>query len=129
MKPSAFQYHRPATVSEAVQLLGTLDNAKLLAGGQSLMPMMNFRAVMADHVIDLNGIAELSGISLRDGRLHIGDTVEVAPGGVTARVRGLQTHRHEVQEAQPGTRVAVNLAGVAVEDLARGQVIAPAGSH
>ncbi len=72
MKPSAFQYHRPASVSEAVQLLATLDNAKLLAGGQSLMPMMNFRAVMADHVIDLNGIAELSGISLRDGRLHIG---------------------------------------------------------
>ena len=41
MKPSEFQYHAPTTVDEAVQLLGTLEDARLLAGGQSLMPMMN----------------------------------------------------------------------------------------
>ena len=54
MKPPPFQYHDPKTVAEAVGLLGTLDNAKLLAGGQSLMPMLNMRFVLPDHVIDLN---------------------------------------------------------------------------
>lgn len=72
MKPPPFQYHDPKTVSEAVNLLGTLENAKLLAGGQSLMPMLNFRFVLPDHVIDLNRIAELSYIREKDGALEIG---------------------------------------------------------
>jgi CO/xanthine dehydrogenase FAD-binding subunit len=54
MKPPPFQYHDPRTLAEVVGLLGTLDNAKLLAGGQSLMPMLNMRFVLPDHVIDLN---------------------------------------------------------------------------
>ena len=53
-------------------LLGTLDNAKLLAGGQSLMPMLNMRFVLPDHVIDLNRVEGLSGIKEADGALEIG---------------------------------------------------------
>jgi aerobic carbon-monoxide dehydrogenase medium subunit len=60
LKPCPFEYHRPHTVAEAVELLATLDNAKVLAGGQSLMPMLNMRFVMPDHVIDLNFIDELA---------------------------------------------------------------------
>ena len=60
MKPCLFEYHRPRTVAEAVDLLATLDNAKLLAGGQSLMPMLNMRFVLPDHVVDLNSIDELA---------------------------------------------------------------------
>ena len=56
MKPPPFQYHDPKTVAEAVGLLGRLENAKLLAGGQSLMPMLNMRFVLPDHVIDLNRV-------------------------------------------------------------------------
>jgi carbon-monoxide dehydrogenase medium subunit len=59
LKPAPFEYHRPRTVAEALDLLATLENAKLLAGGQSLMPMLNMRFVMPDHVIDLNSIDEL----------------------------------------------------------------------
>ena len=51
MKPPAFSYHDPRSVADAIALLGTLDNAKLLAGGQSLMPMLNMRYVLPDHVI------------------------------------------------------------------------------
>ena len=80
-----------------------------------------------DRVFTMAGFGTVVTGTLLDGRLHVGDTIEVAPGGPTARIRGLQTHRHEVTEALPGTRVAVNLAGVAVEDVARGQVLAPAG--
>ena len=72
MKPSEFQYHAPTTVDEAAQLLGTLEDARVLAGGQSLMPMMNFRYLMTSHLIDLNGVEALTRIEERDGRLHIG---------------------------------------------------------
>jgi carbon-monoxide dehydrogenase medium subunit len=72
MKPPPFSYHDPATLERAVELLGQLDNAKPLAGGQSLMPMLNMRFVLPDHVVDLNGIAELSGIERRDNHLEIG---------------------------------------------------------
>jgi carbon-monoxide dehydrogenase medium subunit len=72
MKPSEFQYHAPTTVDEAAQLLGTLEDARVLAGGQSLMPMMNFRYLMTSHLIDLNGIEALTRIEERKGRLHIG---------------------------------------------------------
>ena len=80
-----------------------------------------------DRVFTMTGFGTVVTGTLLDGRLRVGDTVEVAPGGPTARIRGLQTHRHEEQEALPGTRVAANLAGVAVEEVARGQVLAPVG--
>ena len=60
MKPPPFHYHDPTTLAEAVSLLGTLENAKLLAGGQSLMPMLNMRFVLPDHVIDLNRVDSLA---------------------------------------------------------------------
>ena len=72
MKPPPFQYHDPKTLAEAVGLLGSLDNAKLLAGGQSLMPMLNMRFVLPDHVIDLNRVEGLSGIREAGGALEIG---------------------------------------------------------
>lgn len=72
MKPPPFSYHDPRTTADAVALLATLENAKLLAGGQSLMPMLNMRFVLPDHVIDLNKIEELSHIGERDGALEIG---------------------------------------------------------
>src|SRR4051794_36192957 len=72
MKPPPFQYHDPKTLTEAVGLLGTLDNAKLLAGGQSLMPMLNMRFVLPDHVIDLNRVDGLSYIRETGGALEIG---------------------------------------------------------
>jgi aerobic carbon-monoxide dehydrogenase medium subunit len=72
MKPPPFHYHDPRTVADAVGLLGRLDNAKLLAGGQSLMPMLNMRFVLPDHVIDLNRVDGLSYIRERDSGLDIG---------------------------------------------------------
>ncbi|MDB5642594.1 MAG: molybdopterin dehydrogenase [Hyphomicrobiales bacterium] len=64
MKPAPFGYHDPSTTDEAVALLATLENARALAGGQSLVPMMNFRYAMPDHLIDLNGVAELDRIEI-----------------------------------------------------------------
>ena len=72
MKPPPFRYHDPRTVADAVALLARLDNVKLLAGGQSLMPMLNMRFVQPDHVIDLNRVEGLSFIHEANGTLEIG---------------------------------------------------------
>jgi len=72
MKPPPFRYHDPTTIDEAVVLLGRLDNARLLAGGQSLMPMLNMRFVLPDHLIDLGRVDALCGIALEGDRVRIG---------------------------------------------------------
>jgi carbon-monoxide dehydrogenase medium subunit len=72
MKPAPFNYHDPKTAAEAAELLGRLENARVLAGGQSLMPMMNFRYVMPDHIVDINGVAELSYIRNNGSNLSFG---------------------------------------------------------
>jgi CO/xanthine dehydrogenase FAD-binding subunit len=73
MKPPAFDYHAPSTVDEALNLASQLgQDAKFIAGGQSLVPMMNFRLVHPAHLIDLNGIAGLSYLRIEGGELCIG---------------------------------------------------------
>jgi aerobic carbon-monoxide dehydrogenase medium subunit len=72
MKPAPFDYHAPRQLKEAAELLATLPNAKILAGGQSLVPMMNFRYVIVDHLVDLGHVDDLRGIAVMDGRLRIG---------------------------------------------------------
>ncbi|MFN4283368.1 MAG: FAD binding domain-containing protein [Alphaproteobacteria bacterium] len=72
MKPPPFSYHDPRSVADAVQLLSTLENPKLLAGGQSLMPMLNMRFVLPDHVIDINKIDGLAYIREEGGALVLG---------------------------------------------------------
>ena len=67
MIPGPFSYHRPATLAEAVNLLSTLgDEARPLAGGHSLVPMMKLRLATPEHLVDLHGVAGLKGIR-RDG--------------------------------------------------------------
>ena len=67
MIPASFSYHRPATVADAVKLLSTLgDEARPMAGGHSLVPMMKLRLATPTHLIDLHGVAGLKGIR-RDG--------------------------------------------------------------
>ena len=77
MKPPRFSYHDPTTVEEALGLLTRHgDAAKILAGGQSLMPMLNFRLVRPGHVIDINRLADLATVVPGpDGGLQIGALV------------------------------------------------------
>ena len=72
MKPAPFAYHDPRTIAEALRLLGSLEDARLLAGGQSLMPMLNMRLVQPMNIIDLNRVEELSYIRLDAEFLEIG---------------------------------------------------------
>jgi carbon-monoxide dehydrogenase medium subunit len=73
MKASAFAYARATSVNDALELLATHgDRAKLLSGGQSLMPALNLRLITPELIVDIGGLAELRGIAIRDGVLHIG---------------------------------------------------------
>ena len=73
MTPGSFEYHRPASVDEAVALLGQYgDEGKVLAGGHSLVPMMKLRLAAPSHLIDINGIDDLKGISEDGGEIVIG---------------------------------------------------------
>ena len=73
MKPARFAYYDPSSVDEVMDLLAQHgDGAKVLAGGQSLVPLMNFRMARPEHLIDLNGVAELSFFQEEDGWLRIG---------------------------------------------------------
>jgi carbon-monoxide dehydrogenase medium subunit len=85
MIPGPFAYHRPASVKEAVSLLGSLgDDARAIAGGHSLIPMMKLRLASPAHLIDLAGVADLKGIR-EDGR-------DVVIGAMTTQ--------HEVIESE-----------------------------
>jgi carbon-monoxide dehydrogenase medium subunit len=73
MIPAAFDYHAPGSINEATALLARLgEDAKVLAGGQSLIPLMKLRLASPPHLVDINGIPGLSGISESDGVLRIG---------------------------------------------------------
>lgn len=73
MKPARFAYHAPTTRDELFELLDRYgDDARILAGGQSLVPAMNFRLARPDVVIDINRIVDLDYITEQDGYLRIG---------------------------------------------------------
>jgi selenocysteine-specific elongation factor len=76
-----------------------------------------------DRVFTVAGFGTVVTGTLIDGELHLGQELEVQPGGLKARVRGLQSHRKKLETIPAGTRTAVNLGGLAVEDLRRGQVL------
>lgn len=73
MKPAPFQYHRPDSIADAVELLSAHgDEAKPLAGGQSLVPMLALRLARFEHLIDINFVGELAGIGRDDGWVRVG---------------------------------------------------------
>lgn len=93
MKPAAFEYFAPETLQEALALLEEHgEDAKILAGGQSLVPMMNFRLVRPKVLVDINQVAGLSYIRESDGHLRIGAMTrhrDVERSPVVERLNGL----------------------------------------
>ena len=87
MKPAPFEYHAPETAKEAVDLLAELgDGAKLIAGGQSLVPVLAMRLAVFDHLIDIRRITALRGIEERGDRVWIGAATTEAEIGRSALV-------------------------------------------
>ncbi|HJR33812.1 MAG TPA: xanthine dehydrogenase family protein subunit M [Gemmatimonadales bacterium] len=106
MKPPEFGYHRPASLPDALALLGAHAGAKPLAGGQSLIPAMNFRLAAPAALVDLNQLTELSGIT------------ESADGGLAI---GAMT-RHSAVERSPLVRARAPLLSLAMPFIAHSQI-------
>ena len=75
MIPPQFDYHAPGSLEEALALLGELDDAKVMSGGQSLLPMLKLRLATPANIVDIGRIPDLDSISERDGHLCIGALV------------------------------------------------------
>jgi carbon-monoxide dehydrogenase medium subunit len=102
VKPSPFEYHAPSTVDEAVRLLRELgDGAKVIAGGQSLVPMLSLRLTYFDHLVDIGGIAELRGVR------HEGDTTVVGATTVDSTIE----HDAEIAARVPMLALATPFIG------------------
>src|SRR5262245_31101033 len=95
MKPPCFSYHDPCSVPEVLGLVSTLENARLLAGCQSLMPMLNMRLTTPDHLVDLNGVAELAYIREDGEALDIGAMTRQRELEFDERVRARCPLMHE----------------------------------
>lgn len=89
MKPAPFCYHAPESLENAVALLAEHgDEAKPLAGGQSLVPMLSLRLASFEHLVDLNRVASLSSIARTNGSLRIGAMVRQATAEHSPEVAG-----------------------------------------
>ncbi len=82
-----------------------------------------------DRVFTISGFGTIVTGTLSDGHLSTGDEVEILPTGLRGRVRGLQSHKHKEDTAVPGSRTAVNISGVDVEEIQRGNVVAHPGRY
>lgn len=82
-----------------------------------------------DRVFTIAGFGTVVTGTLNDGSLQVGDEVELLPSGIRGRVRGLQTHKRKEEIAWPGSRTAVNISGVDVSQVKRGEVVVHAGDY
>src|SRR5215208_4201142 len=81
-----------------------------------------------DRVFTIAGFGTVVTGTLIDGELRVGQEIEIQPSGRRTRIRGLQSHKKKVDRAPAGTRVAVNVTGVATDELARGEVLTAVGA-
>ena len=114
MIPAAFEYHRPDSISAALAILQDHgDDARVLAGGHSLIPMMKLRMAEIPHLIDLQDVADLRGISVQDGNVSIGAMTTQAELIASADIAKAAPILHEaaLQIADPQVRYMGTVGG------------------
>ncbi len=104
-------------LDELVRALATLLESK------PARPDLGRPRLPIDRVFTMSGFGTVVTGTLSDGALSLGDEVEILPGGSRGRVRGLQTHKKKEERATPGSRTAVNVSGIAAEQIQRGDVL------
>lgn len=121
----------PVVRADSLSGKGLDDLRRQLARMLHALPPRRNRAqprLPVDRVFSLSGLGTVVTGTLSDGAFAVGDAVEILPAGLPARIRGMQTHKQPVTVGEPGSRLALNLAGVGVEDLHRGDVVARPGA-
>ncbi len=92
-------------------------------------PDLNRPRLPIDRTFTIAGFGSVVTGTLTDGSLRVGDEVEILPQGLRGRIRGLQTHKQKEQLAVPGSRTAVNISGISLEQIQRGNVVAHPGDY
>ena len=100
-----------------------ITSLQLLFQNQSTRLDLNRPRLPIDRVFSMSGFGTVVTGTLSDGHLTVGDEVEILPGGMKGRIRGLQTHKKKEETAVIGSRTAVNISGVDMESICRGDVV------
>ncbi|HEX7541561.1 MAG TPA: selenocysteine-specific translation elongation factor [Anaerolineales bacterium] len=108
------------------ELLRTLS---LLMQNAPARPNLGRPRLPVDRVFSIAGFGTVVTGTLSDGKLATGDEVEILPSGLHGRIRGLQTHKKKEEVAVPGSRTAVNISGLDVEQIQRGEVVTRPGQY
>ncbi|MEN8173196.1 MAG: selenocysteine-specific translation elongation factor [Chloroflexota bacterium] len=87
-------------------------------------PDLNRPRLSVDRIFTVDGFGTVVTGTLTEGGFHVGDEVTVLPQGLKGRIRGLQTHQNKIQNALPGSRTAVNISGINIDQVHRGAVVA-----
>jgi selenocysteine-specific elongation factor len=107
----------------------------LVANLQSLLeakpsrPDLSRPRLPIDRIFTMSGFGTVITGTLSDGKLTVGDEIEILPHGLKGRIRGLQTHKKKEEVAVPGSRTAVNITGVEMESIRRGDVLVRPGQY
>ena len=125
LKDAPIVFTSTVTRSGVSELLAELDK---LVSDLDAPRDINKARLPIDRVFTMTGFGTVVTGTLLDGRLEVGDLVEISPTGKTARIRGLQAHNTEIKIANPGSRVAVNLSGIQINEVSRGHVLGMEGS-
>jgi selenocysteine-specific elongation factor len=110
-------------IKELISALQTLLETK------PARPDLNRPRLPIDRIFTMSGFGTVVTGTLSDGHIAVGDEVEILPGGAKGRIRGLQTHKKKEERAVPGSRTAVNISNVDVEQIRRGDVLAHPGQY
>ena len=108
------------------ELLKTLTR---LLGDLPARPDLGRPRLPIDRVFSIPGFGTVVTGTLSDGQLDLGEEVEILPSGTHSRIRGLQTHKKKSEKTVPGSRLAVNLSGIDVDQIRRGELLARPGQY
>ncbi len=110
-------------IPELLEVLGNTLNEK------PQRPDLGRPRLAADRIFTMAGFGTVVTGTLTDGHFQVGEEVEILPQELTGRIRGLQTHQRKEQSAVPGSRTAINISGVNVEKIQRGDVVVYPGQY
>ncbi len=116
-----------ARSGEGIDLL--VDTLQQILMSHPHRPDLGRPRLPVDRVFTLPGFGTIVTGTLLDGRLSVGEEVQILPQAVRGRIRGLQTHKQAEQSALPGSRTAVNVSGISVDQVARGDVLVYPGDY
>lgn len=119
----------PVSARKRIGLEQLLSELSAVLAGRPARIDLGRPRLPIDRVFTIAGFGTVVTGTLSDGSLRVGDEIEILPGGLKGRVRGLQTHKRKEDVALPGSRTAVNISGITVEQVQRGDVVAHARDY